>query len=77
MTWMRWLLYHTVLHKLLGRTLGLTAAYKQLAVSPLQNFLRPLVAFDPVLNRPAYFIINALLFGATSSVYSVFMAYGI
>ena len=32
--------------------------------------MRALVAFDPVLNRPAYFIFNALPFGATSSVYS-------
>ena len=56
--------------KLLGRTLDLTAAYKQLAVSPDQNFVRSLVAFDPVLKQPAYFIFNALPFGATSSVYS-------
>ncbi len=52
--------------RLLGRTLDLMAAYKQLAVSPLQNFVRALVAYDPVLQRPAYFIFNALPFGATS-----------
>ena len=52
--------------KLLGRTLDLKSAYKQLAVSPDQNFVRALVAYDPVLRRPAYFIINALPFGATS-----------
>ena len=55
---------------LLGRTLDLKSAYKQLAVSPDQNFVRALVAYDPVLKRPAFFIINALPFGATSSVYS-------
>ena len=54
---------------LLGRTLDLKSAYKQLAVSPDQ-FVRALVAYGPVLKRPAYFIINALPFGATSSVYS-------
>ena len=56
--------------KLLGRTLDLKSAYKELAVSPDQNFVRALVAYDPVLKRPAFFIINALPFGATSSVYS-------
>ena len=56
--------------RLLGRTLDLTAAYKQLAVSPSQNFVRALVAYDPILKRPAYFVFNALPFGATSSVYS-------
>ena len=56
--------------KLLGRTLDLKSAYKQLAVSPDQNFVRALVAYNPVLRRPAFFIINALPFGATSSVYS-------
>ena len=55
--------------RLLGRTLDLTAAYKQLAVSPSQNFVRALVAYDPILKRPAYFVFNALPFGATSSVY--------
>ena len=47
---------------LVGRTLDLTAAYKQLAVSPDQGFVRVLTAYDP-------FVINALPFGATSSVY--------
>ena len=39
-------------------------------MSPDQNFVRALVAFDPILKRPAYFVINALPFGPTSSVYS-------
>ena len=37
--------------KLLGRTLALTAAYKQLAVSPDQNFVRALVAFSSHLEE--------------------------
>ena len=37
---------------------------------PRPELFRSLVAFDPVLKQPAYFIFNALPFGATSSVYS-------
>ena len=55
---------------LLGRTLDLTAAYKQLAVSPSQGFVRVMVAYDPVRSKPAFFVFNALPFGATGSVYS-------
>ena len=55
---------------LLGRTVGLTAAYKQLAVNPEQNLIRALVAYNPELQSPAYFIFNALPFGATGSVYA-------
>ena len=33
---------------LLGRTLDLTSAYKQLAVNPSQGFVRVMVAYDPV-----------------------------
>ena len=53
----------------MGRTLDLTAAYKQLAVSPDQGFVRVLAAYDPCKKVPAFFLINALPFGATSSVY--------
>lgn len=55
---------------LLGRTLDLTSAYKQLAVNPSQGFVRVMVAYDPVRSKPAYFVFNALPFGATGSVYS-------
>ena len=55
---------------LLGRTLDLKSAYKQLAVNPSQGFVRVMVAYDPVKSRPAFFIFNALPFGATGSVYS-------
>ena len=39
---------------LLGRTLDRTAAYKQLAVSPSQGFVRVMVAHDPVKSKPAF-----------------------
>ena len=54
---------------LVGRTLDLKAAYKQLAVSPDQGFARVLTAYDPIRRVPAFYIINALPFGATSAVY--------
>ena len=54
---------------LLGRTLDLTAAYKQLAVDPNQATIRALVAYNPELQSPAFFVFNALPFGATGSVY--------
>ena len=54
---------------LVGHTLDLKAAYKQLAVSPEHGFVRVLTAYDPIKCVPAFFIINALPFGATSAVY--------
>ncbi len=53
----------------MGRTFDLAAAYKQLAVSPDQGFVRVLTACDPGRKVLAFFIISALPFGATSSVY--------
>ena len=55
---------------LLGRTLDLTSAYKQLAVDPTMSFVRTLVTYDPVKHCRAFFIMNSLPFGATSSVYA-------
>ena len=57
--------------EMLGRTLDLTAAYKQLAVNLEQNLIRALVAYNPELRPPAYFIFNALPFGGTGSVYGL------
>ena len=54
---------------LVGRTLDLTAAYKQHAVSPDQGFVRVLTAYDPNRKVLAFFLINAVPFGATSSGY--------
>ena len=55
---------------MLGRTLDLKSAYKQLAVDPTQNLVRALVAYNPAEQAPSFFILNALPFGATGSVYS-------
>ena len=55
---------------LLGRTLDLTSAYKQLAVDPTMSFVRILVTYDPVNQCRTFFTMNSLPFGATSSVYA-------
>ena len=55
---------------LLGKTLDLASAYKQLGCRPETAFNRVLVAWDPVRERPAYFVGTALMFGATASVFS-------
>ena len=55
---------------LLGRTLDLTAAYKQLSVNLMQGRVRVMVAYDPVRSKPAFFVFKALPFRATGSVYS-------
>ena len=53
----------------LGRGLDLTAKCKQLAVDPSQTTIRALVAHNPDVQSPAFFVFNALPFGATGSVY--------
>ena len=55
---------------LLGRTLDLTSAYKQLAVDPTMGFVGTLVTYDPEKQCRAFFIMNSLPFGAASSVYA-------
>ena len=55
---------------LLGKTLDLASAYKQLGCRPETKFNRVLVAWSPEFQKPAFFVSTALMFGATSSVYS-------
>ena len=43
---------------LLGRTLDLRTAYKQLAVDPTMGFVRTLVTYDPEKQCRAFFIMN-------------------
>ena len=56
--------------KLLGRTLDLQAAYKQ--IGPFMDDLwnRIVMVYNPELGRPAYFISSALMFGSTAAVYA-------
>ena len=55
---------------LLGKTLDLASAYKQLGCKPETTFNRVLVAWCPEKQKPAFFITTALMFGATSAVFS-------
>ncbi|CAE7892922.1 unnamed protein product [Symbiodinium necroappetens] len=55
---------------LLGKTLDLASAYKQLGCRPETTFNRVLVAWCPDKQRPAFFVSTALMFGATSAVFS-------
>ena len=55
---------------LVGRTLDLAAAYKQMGMNPARPQVRPLVVWSPEHRRPVFFVATALMFGTTSSVYA-------
>eukprot|EP00971_Amphidinium_carterae_P346787 6488476-Amphidinium_carterae.1 len=54
--------------RVVGTTLDLAAAYRQLAVAPDNLWASVLVAFNPYERKPAFIILRALPFGATASV---------
>ena len=54
---------------LLGRTLDLSSAYKQLCPCAGDVWNRIIMAFDPNTRRPAYFVSSALMFGSVAAVY--------
>ena len=56
--------------QLVGRTLDLKAAYKNLACSPGTRWCSVIVSWNPLLRVPAYFISDALMFGSSSAVYA-------
>ena len=53
-----------------GRTLDLTAAYKNLACSPGTRWASVLLVPHPLTGEKCFFISDALMFGSTSSVYA-------
>ena len=55
---------------LVGRTLDLESAYKQLSMRPETQFVRPLVTWLPEHERPVFFVASALMFGTVGSVYA-------
>lgn len=55
---------------LVGRTLDLAAAYKQMGMNPSRPQVRPLVVWSPEHQRPVFFVATSLMFGTTASVYS-------
>ena len=54
----------------LGKTIDLSAAYRQLGISPDSKWVSYVAVFDPKARRPAVFAMKALPFGASNSVYS-------
>ena len=52
-----------------GKTVDLSAAYRQLAVSPTSLWVSYIAVFDPVSRAPKIYSMRALPFGASRSVY--------
>ena len=52
-----------------GKTIDLSAAYRQLAVSPESFSVSFIAVFDPATGRPKIYSMRALPFGASRSVY--------
>jgi hypothetical protein len=54
--------------EVVGRTLDLEAAYRQIALCPGQQWSSILIVWNPVLWKPQFFLQHALPFGAAASV---------
>lgn len=52
-----------------GKTVDLSAAYRQLAVSPTSRWVSYIAVFDPSSRSPKIYAMRALPFGASRSVY--------
>lgn len=55
--------------KILGRTLDLSSAYKQLGAFMEERWQRIIVVYDPISKAPRYFLTAALMFGSVAAVY--------
>ena len=53
---------------MVGRTLDLKSAYRQLLVAKTTSWVNNIMVWDPTQGRPAYFHTHALLFGTAASV---------
>ena len=56
--------------RILGRTLDLQSAYKQLGPAMEDIWNRIIMVYDPVQDGPKYFVSSALMFGSTAAVYA-------
>eukprot|EP00435_Cladocopium_sp_Y103_P070991 s38_g36.t1 len=56
-------------HQWLGKTIDLSAAYRQLGVAPTSRWVSYIAVYDPSANGPKIFSMRALPFGASRSVY--------
>ena len=52
-----------------GKTVDLSAAYRQLAISPRSRWVSYIAVFDPTSREPRIYAMRALPFGASRSVY--------
>ena len=55
--------------QLVGKTVDLSSAYRQLGVAPESRWVSYIAVFDPSTKRPKIFAMRALPFGASRSVY--------
>ena len=55
---------------LVGRTLDLSKAYRQLAVSPKDDWAKVVVVYCPSTKAPVFFLQYALPFGACAAVWA-------
>eukprot|EP00438_Fugacium_kawagutii_P023706 Skav228033 [mRNA] locus=scaffold1188:5424:7796:+ [translate_table: standard] len=53
-----------------GKTVDLSSAYRQLGISPKSEFASYISVFNPKTKRPEVYLMRALPFGASRSVYS-------
>ena len=56
--------------QLVGKTVDLSSAYRQLGISPGSKWVSYIAVYDPLSNSPKIFSMRALPFGASRSVYS-------
>ena len=56
--------------QVLGRTLDLQSAYKQVGPYMPEVWNRIIVVYDPHTDKPRYFVSSALMFGSTAAVYA-------
>ena len=60
--------------EIVGKTVDLSAAYRQLGISPKSEHVSYISVFNPHLKRPEVYLMRALPFGASRSVYSFLRA---
>ena len=56
--------------RVLGRTLDLQSAYKQVGPAMEDKWNRVVMVYDPDRDEPRYFVSSALMFGSTAAVYA-------
>ena len=63
-----------ILEPFVGKTVDLSAAYRQLGISPQSEHVSYISVYNPKLKQPEVYLMRALPFGASRSVYSFLRA---